>query len=81
MTNRKEADHYDTHYGGDIQPIEFMQAQMAPEEFVGFLKGNIIKYAARCGKKDAATKETTKIMRYAEWLHQAVSGQKINPRE
>lgn len=45
--------------GGDhykamgVQPWDVMQAVMTPEEFVGFLKGNIIKYAMRQGKKES----------------------------
>ena len=72
--------HYDIHYQGDIQPIEIMQAQMTPEAFMGFLRGNILKYTCRAGKKDDLTKETAKILRYAEWLHKAAQGKKIDPR-
>lgn len=81
---REEADrvpeHYDAHYLGDVQPIELMQSVMSPETFMGFLRGNIIKYASRLGKKDDVAKETTKILRYAEWLDKAAKGEKINPR-
>lgn len=73
--------HYDEHYGGRVQPIELMQAQMNPVEFQGFLRGNIIKYASRFGRKDECTKDAEKICRYAEWLKQAVDGKTINPRE
>lgn len=72
-------EHYDNHYQGDVQPIELMQAQMTPEAFMGFLRGNIIKYACRAGKKDVLPKETTKILRYAEWLHKVSKGEKVNP--
>lgn len=34
-----------------IQPWTVMQAVMTHEEFVGFLKGNIIKYSLRAGRK------------------------------
>jgi len=34
-----------------IQPWEAMQAWMTPDEFKGFLKGNAIKYLARCDAK------------------------------
>jgi len=37
----------------DIQPWELMQAVLTHEEFVGYLKGNIIKYTLRQGKKDS----------------------------
>lgn len=64
-----KSEHYDEHYASSaIQPIIFMMENFTPEEMVGFLKGNIIKYTARCGKKDDPTKEVAKIKRYAEWL-------------
>ena len=61
---------YDEHYQGAVQPIQLMQAQMSKEAFMGFLRGNIIKYASRMGKKDKEAKETAKILQYALWLHQ-----------
>ena len=81
---REEADrvpeYYDAHYLGDVQPIELMQSVMSPEAFMGFLRGNLLKYASRLGKKDDVAKETTKILRYAEWLDKAAKGEKVNPR-
>ena len=37
-----------------IQPWELMEAVLTHEEFVGFLKGNVIKYAMRAGRKDGS---------------------------
>ena len=34
----------------EMQPWAVMEAVLTPEEFVGFLKGNIIKYAMRSGR-------------------------------
>ena len=42
-----------THYVSmAVQPWEVMEAVMTREEFIGFLKGNIIKYSMRQGKKE-----------------------------
>ena len=68
------------HYVSDHQPIETMQSNMTHDEMIGFLKGNIIKYACRCGKKDEPLKEAEKIKQYAEWLCIVLSGGTINPR-
>ena len=68
------------HYISDHQPIETMQSNMTHEELIGFLKGNIIKYACRCGKKDEPLKEAEKIKQYAEWLCIVLSGDTIDPR-
>lgn len=37
-----------------IQPWEVMEAVLTHDEFVGFLKGNIIKYSMRAGHKDGS---------------------------
>jgi len=50
-----------------IQPIRVMQLILTPEEFRGFLKGNIIKYIARAdfkGEQDDLDKAEV----YAKWL-------------
>lgn len=36
-----------------VQPWDVMEAVLTREEFIGFLKGNIIKYSMRAGKKDS----------------------------
>lgn len=68
---------YDAHYQGAVQPIQLMQEQMTREAFMGFLRGNIIKYASRLGKKDKEVKETAKILQYALWLHQTAQGEEL----
>lgn len=68
------------HYATTHQPIEVMQANMTHDELIGFLKGNIIKYACRCGRKDEPKKEAAKIKQYAEWLCIVLDGGTIDPR-
>ena len=58
MTEVQKAD--DVQVGGShykdmpIQPWAVMEAVLTHEEFVGFLKGNIIKYSLRAGRKDGS---------------------------
>lgn len=41
-----------THYASKaVQPWEAMEAWMSREAFAGFLRGNAIKYLARCDDK------------------------------
>lgn len=69
----------DEHYSGYIQPIELMQEQMKPAEFMAYLRGNIIKYCSRFGKKTSNIEdEARKIEKYAQWLHEVAKGQKIH---
>lgn len=58
------------HYMGAVQPIELMLNVLSNEEFIGFLKGNMIKYAFRAGRKagESAEKDRNKYLTYAEWL-------------
>ncbi len=78
-------EHYDEHYASMIglEPIELMQLVLTYDEFIGFLKGNIIKYTLRAGKKqgEAAEKDVAKANRYTEWLIKLGYKMPINPKE
>ena len=37
-----------------VQPWTLMEAVMTPEEFRGYLCGNVIKYAMRAGRKEGS---------------------------
>lgn len=37
-----------------IQPWAVMESVLTPEEFRGFLRGNVIKYALRAGRKEGS---------------------------
>lgn len=66
---------------GAVQPIEYCQMVLTPEEFVGAMKFNVIKYVSRCGHKDAPVKEADKIVQYAKWLRKSLNGETIKPME
>lgn len=68
-----------THYMGAVQPIELMLNVLSNEEFIGFLKGNMIKYAFRAGRKagESAEKDRNKFLVYSQWLHNYQQGGKI----
>lgn len=53
---------------GASQPIEDMEALMTPEQFEGFLWGNIIKYSKRFGRKGDKILTLGKIIWYANRL-------------
>jgi hypothetical protein len=61
------------------QPIETMEANMPVQQLVGYLRGNIIKYACRMGKKETALKDARKLAQYASWLEKVLSGGYISP--
>ena len=65
-------------YGGahykemGIQPWTLMELVLTHEEFVGFLKGNIIKYSLRQGKKDSP--DADKAKHYLQKLKEVQHG-------
>lgn len=44
-----------THYTDmELQPWDVMEAVLTPEEYRGYLKGNVIKYGMRQGRKEGS---------------------------
>lgn len=46
----------------------FKQGLISKREYIGFCKGNIIKYTVRCGKKGDAKEDINKAIDYLEAL-------------
>ena len=38
---------------GGIETIDFIKAKLSPEQYRGYLRGNLLKYASRLGDKDS----------------------------
>jgi len=59
-----------THYAvfPGVEAIDVIKTMLSPEEYQGFLKGNILKYQLRLGKKDNVDKELVKIKDYTNEL-------------
>lgn len=63
-----------------VEPILVMQALFSHDEFIGFLKGNILKYRLRAGHKGGEKgmkSDLDKIYVYEEWLERAKKGERI----
>ena len=52
----------------------FEQGLISNEEFVGFIKGNVIKYVVRCGKKGNPIDDINKAISYLQFLKKIMSG-------
>ena len=69
----------DIQIGGDhyvqkqIQPWDAMEAWMTPEEFEGYLRGNVIKYLSRYNDKSGA-EDLKKARHYLEKLIEVIEG-------
>ena len=56
-----------------IQPWAVMEAVLTREEFIGYLKGNVIKYAMRQGKK-VGSDDSNKARHYSVKLAEVQNG-------
>lgn len=69
-----------SHYCIDgIQPIQYCQRCLTPEQFQGACIKDVIKYLSRFGKKDEKIREAEKALDYALWLYMSVAGKDIDP--
>lgn len=55
------------HYAHGIEPIDYMRSRFTPEEFRGFLRGNVIKYLSRYTDK-GGVEDLRKASVYLNWL-------------
>lgn len=62
-----DAAHQDHYEAQPVQPIEALLSILTPEQMVGFLAGNVVKYAMRAGRK-AGTDDAAKAATYRRWL-------------
>lgn len=64
MSDNINPDHYKA---GGVETIDYLRAKLSPVEFLGFCKGNVIKYASRAELKGGA-EDYGKAAWYASWL-------------
>jgi hypothetical protein len=69
------------HYGGESNPyevIKVLEALLTVDEFVGFCKGNVLKYNARARAKGGA-EDYKKAEWYQHRLNEFLAKAKVNP--
>lgn len=54
---------------GTIECIDAIESALGREQFIGFLRGNIIKYQWRLGRKDCEIQDNDKAIWYANKLN------------
>jgi hypothetical protein len=59
--------HYDR---GSVQPIDFMEGNFTADEYLGFLKGQVIKYISRFRYKGTPIADLEKAQTYLGWLRE-----------
>lgn len=65
------------HYKGseNIDVIDFLYQQLPFEQFKGFMKGNMVKYPVRAGRKDDELADIKKARDYADRLIEKMEAQ------
>ena len=71
MNDNKVKNEKSTHYElwKDFEAIDIIKELLTHEEYIGFLKGNILKYQLRLGKKDSVEADMEKISDYKRELN------------
>ena len=67
----------DYYASNGLSPLKaYEQGLLSKEEYIGFLKGNVIKYTVRAGKKDAdPLMDIFKAIDYLHYLHKALKSE------
>lgn len=69
---------FNEHYASlEIEPIEIIKKDLSNEQYIGYLKGNIIKYTLR---NKEPLKDASKCRKYAEWVEEAMEKQSRIPK-
>lgn len=76
---RVKTSHYELWPGTEV--IDVLKNTLTPEELQGFLKGNILKYRLRAGKKDDAAKDLAKAEHYAGLLRELIEECEVPDQE
>jgi len=53
---------------GGIEVIDYIAAKLTPEQYKGYLLGNIYKYSGRMQYKGEELKDVKKLANYTQWL-------------
>ena len=65
----EQSEQPDYYKSNGLSPMDaFEKGLLSEEEFIGFIKGNVIKYTVRAGKKDDPIRDIDKAIDYLEWL-------------
>ena len=58
----------------NTEVIDVMKMVLSSTEYIGYLKGNILKYKLRAGEKDNALQDLAKAKKYQEFLEEFIHG-------
>lgn len=66
-----------SHYNhGNIETIDFIKESLSKEEYIGYLRGNIIKYQSRANYKNNKKEDLEKANWYSNKLMEVLKDEK-----
>ena len=71
MSRDKKSSYYDQ---GGIEVQDVIKAKLTPEQYEGWILGNVIKYSLRCNWKGSKERDREKIANYSQWLRDETGG-------
>jgi hypothetical protein len=57
---------------GGIETIHFIKAKLTHEQYIGYLRGNVLKYSSRLGEKGNIAEDAGKLAWYSRELADAL---------
>lgn len=75
MSLDPKSSYYDINLSGGepIETIDIIRAKLTPEQFKGFLLGNMLKYSCRMNAKGVADRDAEKVLTYAKLLSETAT--------
>ena len=77
MDNVNSPPHYKS---GEVECIDAIKASMPREQFIGYLKGNVIKYVWRMSYKGKPVEDLRKARWYLERLIEVETSDRVDAR-
>lgn len=77
---KKDMVNHPPHYAetdNGIECIDAIRAALGREQFIGFLRGQVIKYQWRLGKKASSIEDNQKAIWYANKLNEVLNEQSV----
>lgn len=78
MTLDPNSTYYDV---GGIETIDIIRAKLTPEQFIGYLLGNCIKYSCRMMHKGRRVRDAEKLSHYTLLLESNLRTRSISKEE
>lgn len=69
MSKDANSSYYDV---GGIEVLDVIKAKLTPEQYQGYLLGNIIKYSCRANHKGSISRDLQKCANYSKWLNEEI---------